>query len=210
VLQTVALGETDHELVALAKVVADANPQVVLVRWAQEMDLSGLYPWSVDDPAAFRAAYRHVVDVFRQHGATNAQWVWSPSGNSGARAYYPGADVVDYVGMTVLGDEHWDQVLVDQPARSFAQLMAPKYPEVAVYGKPMIIAELGVSGTPEHQHQWLEDAARALVDFPNISVISYFDSVNAPNNHMATQPDWRVSEAAFAEFERAVEAAPTK
>ncbi len=209
VLEDVAQGATDAELLALARVVADASPQVVLVRWAQEMDLFGLYPWSVDDPAMYRAAYRHVVSVFRQRGATNVQWVWSPSGNSGAGAYYPGADVVDYVGMTVLGDEQWDQILLDQSARSFAQLMAPKYPEVAVYGKPMIIAELGVSGTPEHQQEWLASAALALVDFPNIRVVSYYDSVNAPNNHMATQPDWRIPPAVFAEFERTVQGVPT-
>ncbi len=209
VLEDVAQGATDDELVALARVVADAKPQVVLVRWAHEMDLYGLYPWSVGDPAVYRAAYRHVVSLFREQGATNAQWVWSPSGNSGAAAYYPGSDVVDYVGMTILGDEQWDQILLDQSARTFAQLMAPKYPEVAVYAKPIIIAELGVSGTPEHQQEWLTSAARALMDFPNIRVVSYYDSVNAPNNHMATQPDWRVSPAVFAEFDRAVEALPT-
>ena len=87
--------------------------------------------------------------------------------------------------------------------------MAPKYPEVAVYGKPMIIAELGVSGTPEHQQEWLASAALALVDFPNIRVVSYYDSVNAPNNHMATQPDWRIPPAVFAEFERTVQGVPT-
>jgi cellulose synthase (UDP-forming) len=206
VLEDVAQGATDGELLALARVVADASPRVVLVRWAQEMDLYGLYPWSVNDPALYRAAYRHVVSIFKQQGATNVQWVWSPSGNSGGGPYYPGADVVDYVGMTVLGDEQWDQILVDQPARSFSQLMADKYPEVAVYGKPMIIAELGVSGTPERQREWLAGAARALPDFPNIRIISYYDSVNAPNNHMATQPDWRIPAAVFDEFERAVDA----
>jgi hypothetical protein len=104
VLENVALGGTDDELLALARVVADARPRVVLVRWAQEMDLYGRYPWSVDDPAMYRAAYRHVVSIFREQGATNIQWVWSPSGNAGSDVYYPGADVVDYVGMTVLGD----------------------------------------------------------------------------------------------------------
>jgi hypothetical protein len=87
VLENVAQGATDAELLALAQVVVDASPQVVLVRWAQEMDLVGLYPWSVDDPAAYRAAYQHVVSIFRQQGATNARWVWSPSGNSGAGPY---------------------------------------------------------------------------------------------------------------------------
>ena len=208
VLENIALGATDDELLALAQVIADVSPQVVLVRWAHEMDLYGLYPWSSGDPTVYRAAYRHVVSLFREHGATNVQWVWSPSGNTGAGVYYPGDDVVDYVGMTVLGDEQWDQILVDQPVRSFAQLMTDKYPEVAAYGKPMIIAELGVSGTPAHQREWLTEAARALVDFPNIRVVSYYDYVNAPNNHMATQPDWRISASTFDEFARAVATLP--
>ena len=43
VLEDVAQGATDAELLALARVVADASPQVVLVRWAQEMDLFGQF-----------------------------------------------------------------------------------------------------------------------------------------------------------------------
>jgi cellulose synthase (UDP-forming) len=208
VLQDVAQGATDEQLRALADVSANSSPQVLLVRWGHEMDLENLYPWSTGDPQMYRAAYRHVVSIFREEGATNVRWVWSPSGNSGSDAYYPGDDVVDYVGMTILGDEQWDQILGDESARSFTQLMAAKYPELAVYGKPMIVAELGVSGSPEHQEGWLAEAARALVDFPGIRIISYYGSRNVPNNHMATQPDWRISASAFDDFARAVAGSP--
>jgi endoglucanase len=102
-----------------------------------------------------------------------------------------------------------DSVVADQSARSFAQLIAPKYPEMAAYGKPLIIAELGVSGTAEHQREWLGDAVRALPDFPEIRVVCYYNEVNAPNNHMSTQPDWRIPPPVFAEFERALQAMPT-
>src|SRR5260370_34102882 len=79
--------------------------------------------------------------------------------------------------------------------------MDMNYPEDAVYGKRMISAELGVSGTPEHQREWLAGAARVLADFPNIRVVSYYDSANAPNNHMPTQPDWRISRTTFEEVD---------
>ena len=52
-------------------------------------------------------------------------------------------------------------------------------------------------------------AARVLADFPNIRVVSYYDYANAPNNHMPTQPDWRISRTTFEEFARAVAALPT-
>ena len=104
VLQQIASGQLDDELIQLADVVRDDGPPTVLIRWAQEMDLTLLYPWSSNDPALYQAAFRHVVEVFRAEGATNVQWVWSPAGQGNALAYYPGDDVVDYVGLTVLGD----------------------------------------------------------------------------------------------------------
>jgi len=83
--------------------------------------------------------------------------------------------------------------------------MAPKYPEMAAYGKPMIIAELGVSGTTEYQQEWSGGAVDALPDFPDIRAICYYNEVNAPNNHMPTQPDWHIPPSVFAEFERALQ-----
>jgi endoglucanase len=200
VLDAIAAGGMDDQLSALAREVAAAGQHEVLIRWAHEMDLANLYPWSAEDPSAYRTAFRRVVSIFRDEGATNARWVWSPSGNTAATEYYPGDDVVDYVGMTVLGDEHWDQLLAGEPARSFAQLLAPKYPALRGYGKPIIIAELGVSGTPEHQREWLGEAARILPEFPLIRAVVYYNAVNVVNNHMPTEPDWRISAAQFSEF----------
>ena len=78
--------------------------QVILVRWGHEMELANLYPWG-DRPAdVYQQAFRHVVEVFRAAGASNVRFVWSPAGNANAVDYYPGEDVVDYVGVTVLGD----------------------------------------------------------------------------------------------------------
>jgi len=108
VLDLIVQGERDAEIRRLAGVVRDAAPQVVLVRWGHEMDLSGLYPWSANHPDLYQEAYRRVVETFRAEGAHNARWVWSPVGNEGLEAYYPGDDVVDYVGVTVLGDPEWD------------------------------------------------------------------------------------------------------
>jgi beta-mannanase len=35
--------------------------------------------------------------------ATNARWVWSPAGEPDALVFYPGDDVVSYVGLTCPG-----------------------------------------------------------------------------------------------------------
>ena len=98
VLQEVVDGRRDPQLRRLARVVARADHPAILLRWAANMDLAGLEPWGGDDPALYRAAYRHVVQLFRAEGGTNVRWVWSPSGRPGLAAYHPGEDVVDSSG----------------------------------------------------------------------------------------------------------------
>lgn len=61
------------------------------------------YPWSAyRDPIAFKAAFRHIVDVFRAVPGQQFQIVWNPSVAAGAAApesLWPGDDVVDLVGI---------------------------------------------------------------------------------------------------------------
>jgi cellulose synthase (UDP-forming) len=199
VLGRVAAGEADGELRRLARVVRASGPQEVWVRWGHEMDLPGLYPWSVDDPALYREAFRRVVAVFREEGATNARFVWSPAGETGgtpSAAYYPGDDVVDLVGLTVLGDAGWDEQF-GLPRRSLADVLRPRYDSLAPLGKPILIAELGVSGPPEEQAAWIAAGAAALPEFPAVRAAVYFNDRNAPNNRLPEQPDWRVSAEAL-------------
>jgi beta-mannanase len=188
VLQDVAAGTRDDELQALARVARNHAPQVVLLRWGHEMELSNLYPWADREPEAYRLAYRHVVSVFRAEGADNVRFVWSPAGNANALGYYPGGDVVDYVGLSVLGDRSWDATMGFSP-QSFDELLAPRYARVAPLGKPIIVAEFGVSGDAAHQTEWLTNAARRLRAYAQV----YFNARNAPiNNGLPVAPDWHL------------------
>ena len=105
-LTAIASGHYDARLHGLASVVKSSN-QPVYIRFAHEMELADLYPWSGQDPSLYIAAYRHVVELFRNDGAQQARWVWSPAGNVGAGDYYPGDDVVDVVGVTMLYDVYF-------------------------------------------------------------------------------------------------------
>jgi cellulose synthase (UDP-forming) len=194
VLDRVVSGQADAELALLAQVVRVYDPQIVLIRWAHEMDLNLLYPWSSNDPALYRAAFRHVVEVFRSEGATNVRWVWSPAGQGNALAYYPGDDVVDYVGLTTLGDARWDAELGFEPRQTMADILRPRYDAVKGTQKPIIIAELGVSGTAAEQRAWLSEAARALSEFPQLQALVYFNDRNAANNWRVSQPDWQLED----------------
>ena len=193
-LDWILAGRSDDDLRRLAQVVRSADPQIVLLRWGHEMDLSGLYPWSANNPDIYRAAFRHVVEIFRAEGASNVRWVWSPAGDLDAANFYPGDDMVDYVGLTVLGDEGWDHGF-GLPRQSFAQLLEPRYRAVESIDKPIIVAEVGVSGSEQEQLEWLTAARQTLEEFPRIRAAVYFDDRNAPNNRLPTQPDWRITPA---------------
>jgi beta-mannanase len=194
VLEQVASGELDDQLIQLADVVRDDGRPTVLIRWAQEMDLTLLYPWSSDNPALYQAAFRHVVDVFRAEGASNVKWIWSPAGQGNALAYYPGDDVVDYIGLTVLGDAGWDAELGYQQRQSLVDILRPRYEAVQAANKPVIIVELGVSGSAAEQAAWLSDGATQLDSFPLLQGIVYFNAKNAANNWRDTEPDWRLQD----------------
>jgi hypothetical protein len=207
VLDTIVAGSKDEDLRQLARVIAASKPQVVLVRWGHEMDISGLYPWGANAPEIYRAAYRHVVEVFREEGATNVRWVWSPAGHQGAPDFYPGDDVVDYVGLTALGDEGWD-ALSGLPPQSFAELLRPRYDRMARFGKPIVIAELAVSGPPERQNAWLDDAVRSLDQFPQLKSLVYFYDRNPQTSRVSTRPEWRVPPEYLRAFLLAIQRKP--
>jgi endoglucanase len=199
VLDDVLSGKSDADLRQLADTAAANQPQVVLVRWGHEMELANLYPWAAHDPAEYQQAFRHVVEIFREEGATNVRFVWSPAGNSNALDYYPGADVVDYVGVTVLEDAGWDAGW-GLPPQSFDEIFGPRYQLLAPLGKPVIISEMGVSGTPDYQVSWLTSAAQSLANYPDLVAAVYFDDTNPHVNAVPTAPDWRLSGDALSAF----------
>lgn len=160
-LQGIADGQYDQNLLALANVLSHAN-EPVYIRFAHEMDLSNLYPWGAQDPQLYVAAYRHAIDVIRSHNTPYVRWVWSPAGNKGTtEAYYPGDNYVDIVGTTILYDRYWSGDF--HP--TFAQLSSIRQ-WLEGYGKPVWITELGVGNSdPAYQARLLGDAVAHYKDY---------------------------------------------
>jgi cellulose synthase (UDP-forming) len=199
VLGDIVNGSSDDDLRRLARIAAAHQPQVILVRWGHEMELANLYPWGDRQPELYQAAFRRMVGVFRETGASNVRFVWSPAGNANAVEYYPGDDVVDYLGVTVLGDADWDANF-GLPAQSFDDIFGPRYRLLEPFGKPIIISEMGVSGTPEYQAEWLRSAADSVLRYPMLRAMVYFDAINPHVNGLPTEPDWRISGEALRLF----------
>jgi beta-mannanase len=105
-----------------------------------------------EGPEHFKKAYRHVVDRVRARGAANVKWMFHTNNYSYpidtwnfAPAYYPGADYVDWLGMSVYGQQFKDEPNPDVPS-----LVDWPYKELCSLDpdKPIMIAEWATGDFP--------------------------------------------------------------
>jgi hypothetical protein len=130
-------------------------------------------------PAEFAAAWRHVVDIFRAHGATNVAWVlvltaWDYKVTGRAQSFYPGDTYVDWLAADPYNfftrDGVWRELSL--VADGFATWGADKK-------KPKMIAEWGTEedpATPGRKAQWFNNARAWLKTQPAIKAVSYYNS----------------------------------
>ena len=103
-LDRIAGGAYDPYLVSYARAVARFGKRVV-ISFGHEMN-GYWYSWAYhhSSSASFVAAWRHIVTVFREHGATNVIWLWqvnSASAKTGpVHNWWPGASYVNWVGVS--------------------------------------------------------------------------------------------------------------
>jgi Glycosyl hydrolase family 26 len=131
--------------------------------------------------AEFIAAWRHVVSIFDQQGASNVVWTWqmtayafrvSPSSEQYAPKWYPGDDWVDNIGAdaynwiscgaTGTGKYNELQFLGD-PVVAFARAHGKKasFPEFASHANA-------------NRAQWLENAHRYLAQNQDIITAAFY------------------------------------
>jgi len=157
----------------------------LLVAWGIEMNgtwfpWSGYYygggqkdllnpPYEPLGPKLYKEAYRYVVNRVRAKGAKNIQWVFHvnnqsyPSEGTWNRyaAYYPGADYVDVLALSVYG-----KISKFMSWGSFSDVFRLAYEELRKVDatKPVIVAEWGIGEYPNdgNKAEWIK---RAFLDF---------------------------------------------
>lgn len=205
-LADIASGAHDDRIRAAAQLAASWG-KPLLVRFAHEMNLSGS-PYGPgrngNVPAAFVAAWRHVVTVFRAERATNVRWVWTPNVDCGGgcpfESFYPGDDWVDWVGL----DGYNYSSISGVPWMSLSQVFGSSYDAMErLTSKPLMIAETSSAEGGGDKAAWIRDAfENALpVRMPAVRAVIWFDRVK--------ETDWRIdSSAASLAAYRAAVAAP--
>jgi hypothetical protein len=174
----------------------DASGKLFFLSWFAEMDNHFNDPLT-HTPSAFIKAWRHVHDIFVARGATNAVWVWCPTGwafeTGEAPTYYPGASYVDWVGSDAF---NWYPGKPGSKWRTLKDISTSAYNWAKGTNKPMMIGETGTQEWKTgDKAKWILDAATALkTSFPNIKAFVYYDTNNRYN--------WRVqtSTASFNAF----------
>ena len=170
-----------------------------LIRFAHEMNDPYRYPWGPQNNTKeeYIAAWRHVVERFRSAGATNVVWVWSPHvAYEYWDLYYPGAGYVDWVATGVLNFgpiAQWSQWW------SFGEIFGTKYPRLASFGKPVMVAELGSLAVGGDRAAWYKAALDSLPSrYPAVRAVLFF---HARDDQTVTyqKVDWTiVSDSALA------------
>jgi beta-mannanase len=190
-LNGILAGRYDANMAAVCSAAAKLQSPVT-IRWAQEMDeKNGQFTWAYWKPEGYVKAYRHAITVCRQ-SLPSAKYMWSPMGKEGLEAYYPGDRYVDVVGLSVFGYQPFDQKKLGRDS-TFVEATKPGYDRVKVFGKPIVIAELGYQGNDAYNHAWAEEAAKPHAEFPDMTAVVYFNDREVyPWPDGLGRPDWRV------------------
>jgi mannan endo-1,4-beta-mannosidase len=179
-LAGIASGRYDSYLSSYAEAVRGYGRPVIL-SFGHEMNGSW-YSWSNghSSPAAFVAAWRHIVREFRVVGAENVTWLWTvniidrhgriPSPGP----WWPGDSYVTWVGI----DGYYAST-----STTFAPLFGPTIVSVrALTSDPIIIAETGVADNASQPNQ-IRDLFAGIHAYGLLGLM-WFDAIG--------KEDWRL------------------
>jgi hypothetical protein len=150
-------------------------------RWIDLDDDANPEAGEWEGPDVFKKTYRHVVDRVRARGAANIKWMFHTNNYSYpidtwnfAPSYYPGADYVDWLGMSVYGQQFKDeaspgiQSLLDWPYEEMSRLDA---------NKPIMVAEWGTGEFPKagNKPEWIKESLDLFrTRYPRIKAAVYW------------------------------------
>jgi hypothetical protein len=179
-MKDIARGRYDGYVRASARAAARWHRPVML-RFAHEMN-GNWYPWGTAASAkAYKAAWRHIVSIYRREGARNVQWVWTPyaSVRFPFRGRFPGNRWVDWVG---LDGFNWGGSL---PWESFKRIFIPSYRILrGMSPAPMIIAETGSAEVGGNKAKWLATALnRTLPHMHRIRALAWYSAANSRGDY---------------------------
>ncbi len=184
-------GRFDANVRAVCGALAGLDLPVTL-RWGHEMEVdNGQFIWAGWNPDDYIAAFQRVTTTCREV-APEIAVMWSPLGEEGMEAYWPGDAHVDLVGLTVFGLQSADRLWHGRD-RGFAEILGPRYARAVQFNRPVVVAELGYSGSAEYVAAWEAEVRQMGETFPNLVGVVLFNFPEVyPWPDGLGLPDWRV------------------
>lgn len=157
----------------------------LLIAPLQEMN-GDWVPYGMD-PEGFKASYRRFIEIFQsvRIDETKVRWVFAPNAWSvwpyRTTDYYPGDDVVDFVGVSVYNfgslAGRWTNVF-DSGLGALNEIrgFAPH--------KPYLITQVGSSTAGGDRDAWLRDLFGVAAADPNVVGLMYFNFLK--------ETDWKI------------------
>lgn len=174
-LSAIAGGSYDSYLRSSARLAKSFGSEL-MVRFAHEMN-GTWYPWS-GNATTYVAAWRHIVSIFREEGATNVKWVWAPNvdrtGSMPFSAYFPGEEWVDYIGLDGYNFGTYD----GNRWLTLEEVFSASYAKItALSAKPLIITETGSNELGGNKAEWIRTGFTKTIpqDFPRVTGVIWFN-----------------------------------
>lgn len=207
--RSIVNGDHDAELRAWARAARATNIPIGL---DYDPEMNNAHPWGArfngggtttgygdpnwpDGPELYRDAYRRIVTIFREQGATNVTFFFHPDTVFGYqegsytepyerfRYSYPGDDYIDWVGLSLYSHP----IKADGGNASFEEKLQTfrmpgyegSYSELAsITTRPIAINELGFDAMPSEAAKaaWVADASAVLQSgrYPRIKAINWW------------------------------------
>ena len=195
-LKAIITGRYDQTIHNICKILSTSQVPVY-IRWGHEMELeNSRYPWSHGTAELYIEAYRHFVNSCRTNGSL-FNFVWSPAGEVGLENYWPGEKYVDVIGLSIYSFDQYDEKHIGHK-RSFKEVFMPRYDRVKNYGKPVLIAEMGVTGSDDYKLEWMGWMMNDLKNYKRLIGFVYLNTIDpqAIWEEGLDNPDWRLPKKA--------------
>jgi hypothetical protein len=152
-LEKINAGEFDSDLKTWGDA-AKAFKTPLIVEFGTEVN-GKWFSWNgfwhganLEAPKKFREAYRRIIQTIRARGASNITWVFHVAGDDDPNEswnklehYYPGSDVIDWLGVSAYGAQEPTATDVEGLAPQLDRIV-PRLEKLAP-GKPIMLLEFG-------------------------------------------------------------------
>jgi hypothetical protein len=177
-LGAIAAGAYDFYIDKWARAAAGFNRPLYL-RFAHEMNDPYRYPWGPQNNSKeeYIAAWRHVVERFRSAGANKVIWVWAPHvAYEYWDLYYPGDQYADWIGTGAL---NYGPIAYWSKWWRFGEIFGQKYPRMAKFGKPIMVAEFGSLAVGGDRAEWYRAAFDDIAkQEPLVKAVLFFNKLD--------------------------------